>query len=93
MVLHTKVKKTDIIVLDIPLLDTTKSKNLLGALIADMVLFFLSYAALQERDSKKRAQWEGIAIARRKGVHMGRARISYPEDWYKKRMAGEATAA
>lgn len=92
----TKIRKADIIVLDMPLLDTTKSKDLLGTLIADMVLSFLSYAAQQERDSKKRAQKEGIAIAKRKGVHMGRPRIGYPEDWevwYEKRMAGETTAA
>lgn len=91
----TKIKRVDIIVLDMPLLDTAKSKDLLGTLIADMVLSFLSYAAQQERDSKRRAQKEGIAIARRKGVHMGRPRIGYPqnwEDWYEKRMAGKATA-
>lgn len=76
----TKIKRVDIIVLDMPLLDTAKSKDLLGTLIADMVLSFLSYAAQQERDSKRRAQKEGIAIARRKGVHMGRPRIGYPQN-------------
>lgn len=91
----TKVKKADIIVLDMPLLDTTYSKDLLGTLIADMVLSLLSYAAQQERDSKKQAQKEGIAIAKNKGIHMGRPRIDYPKDWevwYKKRMVGEVTA-
>lgn len=91
-----KEKRADIIVLDMPLLDTTQSKDLLGTLIADMVLALLSYAAQQELDSKKNAQREGIAIAKKKGIHMGRPRMDYPDDWeewYQKVYSKEVTAA
>ena len=59
----TKKKGADIIVLDMPLLDTTKAKNLLGTLIADLVLQLLSFVAENERTNIRQRQAEGIAAA------------------------------
>ncbi|MGL5358098.1 MAG: recombinase family protein [Clostridium sp.] len=72
-----KVKKVDIIVLDMPLLDTTKYKNMNGLenLISDIVLQLLSYMAEDERTRIKERQREGIKIALNKGVKFGRKKI------------------
>lgn len=68
----TKTKKADIIVLDMPLLDTTKAKDLLGTLIADLVLQLLSFVAENERINILQRQAEGIAAAKKRGVKFGR---------------------
>lgn len=85
----------DIIVLDMPLLDTTKYKDLLGTFIADLVLQVLSYVAEQERINIKQRQAEGIKIAKEKGTKFGRPEIKKPENFdeeYKKWKNGEQTA-
>ena len=68
----TKTVKTDIIVLDMPLLDTTQYKYLVGTLISDIILQILSYVAENERALIHQRQLEGIAIAKTKGVKFGR---------------------
>lgn len=69
----TKDKKVDIVVLDMPLLDTrVKEKGLTGVFISDLVLQILSYVAETERVNIKKRQAEGIAAARKKGIHLGR---------------------
>ena len=85
----------DIVVLDMPLLDTTKYKDLLGTFIADLVLQVLSYVAEQERINIKQRQSEGIKIAKEKGTKFGRPEIKRPENFdeeYKKWKNGEQTA-
>ena len=71
----TKIKNADIIVLDMPILDTTKNKDLLGTLISDLVLQLLSYIAENERVNIRQRQAEGIAAAKKNGVRFGRERI------------------
>lgn len=65
-------RKANIIVLDMPLLDTTAGKDLTGKFIADLVLQILSYVAESERQNIKKRQAEGIAIAKAKGIYKGR---------------------
>lgn len=73
--LITKSKKADIVVLDMPLLDTRNHKDLTGTLIADIVLQLLSYVAQKERENIKTRQAEGIAIAKAEGKYKGRKPI------------------
>lgn len=68
----TKEIGVDIVVLDMPLLDTRKNKDLLGTLISDLVLQLLSYVAESEREKIKTRQAEGIAIAKAEGKYKGR---------------------
>ena len=68
----TKEIGVDIVVLDMPLLDTRKNKDLLGTLISDLVLQLLSYVAETEREKIKTRQAEGIAIAKAEGKYKGR---------------------
>lgn len=70
--LITKDKKVDIVVLDMPLLDTRRDKDLMGTLISDIVLQLLSYVAQTERELIRQRQAEGIAAARQRGVKFGR---------------------
>jgi DNA invertase Pin-like site-specific DNA recombinase len=70
--LLTREKGVDIVVIDIPLLDTRINKDLIGTLIADLVLQILSYVAHSERDIIRQRQAEGIRAARARGVHLGR---------------------
>ena len=74
----TKVKKAAIVVLDMPLLDTRKSRDLMGTLIADIVLQLLSYVAQTEREFIHQRQAEGIAAAKARGVRFGRAPMDRP---------------
>lgn len=67
----TKEKKADIVVIDMPLLDTRREKGLLGTFIADLVLQILSYVSETERVTIKQRQREGIEAARLKGVQLG----------------------
>ncbi len=79
----TQKKKADIVVLDMPLLDTRKSKDLLGTLISDLVLSLLSYVAETERNFIKTRQAEGIEAAKKRGVKFGRPRKNLPENFRK----------
>jgi len=76
-----KEKKVDIKVLDMPLLDTTVSKDLLGTFISDLVLQLLSFVAQNERENNKIRQREGIIEAKKKGVTFGRPKKDLPEDF------------
>jgi DNA invertase Pin-like site-specific DNA recombinase len=67
----TREKKVDILVLDMPLLDTRRDKDLLGTFIADLVLQVLSFVAQNERENIRKRQAEGIAAAKRNGVRFG----------------------
>ena len=77
----TKTKKADIIVLDMPLLDTTNAKDLLGTLIADLVLQLLSFVAENERVNILQRQAEGIAAAKKRGVRFGRPKKIFTEEY------------
>ena len=77
----TKDKKADIRVLDMPLLDTTLSKDILGTFIADLVLQVLSFCAHEERTNIKQRQREGIEAAKKRGVIFGRRPLSLPDDF------------
>lgn len=68
----TKEQKADIVVLDMPLLDTRKGKDLLGTFLSDVVLQVLSFVAENERRNIKQRQAEGIAAAKARGVKFGR---------------------
>ncbi|MCH4187677.1 MAG: recombinase family protein [Megasphaera sp.] len=75
----TKFQQVDIVVLDMPLLDTRKSReNLMGIFLADIVLQILSYVAETERNSIRQRQSEGIAAAKSRGVHFGRVHKPLP---------------
>lgn len=79
----TKEKKADIVVIDMPLLDTRREKNLLGTFISDVVLALLSYVAENERTNIKQRQAEGIAAAKaRGGVKFGRPPLPIPQNFY-----------
>ena len=78
----TKEKKADIVVLDMPLLDTRRDKNLLGTFISDVVLQLLSFVAENERVNIRKRQKEGIAAAKMRGVCFGRPRKNVPSDFY-----------
>ncbi len=67
----TREKKASIVVLDMPLLDTSADRDLMGTLIADIVLQLLSYVAQTEREFIRQRQAEGIAAARQRGVRFG----------------------
>lgn len=92
----TKTLKADIRVLDMPLLDTSKSNGDLDTrFIADLVLQILSYTAEKERINIKARQRQGIDVALSKGVKFGRPAIEYPENWeqvYTSWKKGEITA-
>lgn len=78
----TKKIQADIMVLDMPLLDTrTQSRDLTGTFIADLVLQILSYVAQTERDFIKQRQAEGIAAAKANGVKFGRASHKLPDNF------------
>ena len=92
-----KVKKTNIVILDMPLLDTTKYKNMNGieSLISSIILELLSYMAEDERIRIRERQKEGIKIALGNGVKFGRKKINAGEnfeDIYKEWKDGKITA-
>ena len=78
----TKEKKADIVVIDMPLLDTRREKNLLGTFISDVVLALLSYVAENERTNIKQRQSEGIAASKARCVKFGRPPLPIPENFY-----------
>ena len=78
----TNIIGADILVLDMPLLDTrTKADTLVGKFISDIVLQVLSFVAENERESIKARQAEGIKIAHQKGVRFGRPSFVYSEEF------------
>lgn len=77
----TKDKKSDIVVLDMPLLDTRWEKNLLGTFLADIVLQILSFVAENERTNIRQRQAEGIAAAKARGVKFGRPQKILPDNF------------
>ena len=78
----TKEKRIDIVVLDMPLLDTRRGKDLMGTFLSDIVLQVLSFVAENERLNIRQRQAEGIAAAKARGVKFGRPPISLPENFY-----------
>jgi len=79
----TKIIEADILVVDMPLLDTRNdAKNLVGKFISDIVLQILSFVAQTERENIKQRQAEGIKLAKRRGVHMGRPKIELPSSFH-----------
>lgn len=78
----TRVKEIDIVVLDMPLLDTRMGKDLTGTLISDLVLQILSYVAENEYRNIKQRQMEGIKAAKANGVKFGRPKIEVTEAFY-----------
>lgn len=78
----TKEKGADIVVIDMPLLDTRREKNLLGTFISDIVLALLSYVAENERLNIRQRQAEGIAAAKARGVKFGRPPKPLPDNFY-----------
>ena len=97
--LITKEIHADIVVLDMPLLDTRKGRDLIGTLISDIVLQLLSYVAQTERELIWQRQAEGIAAAKAKGVHLGRLPKKKPEtfpevvsEWKKREITARKAA-
>lgn len=96
----TKEKQADIVVLDMPLLDTRQTgRDLMGTFVADLVLQILSYVAQTERENIRQRQKEGIAAARLRGVKFGRPRKPVPEfffqlkeQWEKKEITSRQAA-
>ena len=74
----TREKEVDISVIDMPLLDTRRGKDLMGTFLADIVLQVLSFVAQNERENIRKRQAEGIAAARARGVRFGRPRKPCP---------------
>ncbi len=81
----TKEKKADIVVIDMPILDTRREKSLIGTFISDVVLALLSYVAENERLNIRQRQAEGIAAAKARGVKFGRPVVQVPENFYEVR--------
>ncbi len=77
----TKEIGIDIVVIDMPLLDTRQGKDLMGTFIADLVLQILSFVAQSERESIRRRQAEGIAAAKARGVRFGRPASPVPKNF------------
>lgn len=74
--------KAHIKVIDMPVLDTTRTDGLIGQVISDIVLQLLGFVAEQERAFNKQRQAEGIKLAKEKGVKIGKPPIQYPENWH-----------
>ncbi len=95
----TKEKGVDIVVLDMPLLDTRRGKDLIGQLISDIILQLLSYVAQTEREFIRQRQEEGIAAAKARGVRFGRKANPVPvnfndvmERWDRREISGTKAA-
>ena len=97
--LLTKERGADIVVLDMPLLDTRRGKDLMGTFLSDVVLQVLSFVAENERVNIRQRQAEGIAAAKARGVRFGRPPRPLPENfpgayrrWKAKKITGVAAA-
>ena len=87
-------RQTDIVVMDMPLLDTRKGKDLMGTFLPDIVLQVLSFVAENERGNIRQRQAEGIAAAKARGVKFGRPPEPLPgnfSDVYQRWIAGKLT--
>ena len=96
----TKEKEVDICVIDMPLLDTRRGKDLIGTFLSDIVLQVLSFVAENERQNIRQRQAEGIAAAKAKGVKFGRPQSPLPEhfeevflQWKNGEISGKKAAA
>ncbi len=78
----TKERGVDIVVLDMPLLDTRRGKDLIGTFLSDIVLQVLSFVAENERTTIRQRQAEGIAAAKARGIKFGRPPFPLPENFY-----------
>lgn len=78
----TKEKGADIVVIDMPLLDTRRGKDLMGTFLSDIVLQVLSFVAENERANIRQRQAEGIAAAKAKGVRFGRVPKPLPSNFH-----------
>ena len=78
----TKQKGIDIVVIDMPLLDTRRGKDLMGTFLSDIVLQILSFVSENERSNIKQRQAEGIAAAKAKGIRFGRPPKPIPDNFY-----------
>ncbi|WP_419573451.1 recombinase family protein [Phascolarctobacterium succinatutens] len=78
----TKEKGVDIVVLDMPLLDTRRGKDLMGTFLSNIVLQVLSFVAENERTNIKQRQAEGIAAAKAQGIKFGRPPLPLPDNFY-----------
>ena len=78
----TQDKKADIVVIDMPLLDTRREKDLIGTLIGDIVLQILSFVAENERRNIRERQAAGIAAAKLRGVKFGRPKKEFSEEFF-----------
>lgn len=90
----TKEKGIDIVVLDMPLLDTRRGKDLMGTFLSDIVLQVLSFVADNERTNIRQRQAEGIAAAKAKGIRFGRPPQPLPTNFqsvFQKWKQGEIT--
>ena len=76
----TRVKRVDIVVIEMPLLDTRRGKDLMGTFLSDVVLQVLSFVAENERESIRNRQKEGIEAAKARGVRFGRPAIPLPDN-------------
>lgn len=77
----TKERGVDIVVLEMPLLDTRRGKDLMGTFLSDIVLQVLSFVAENERSNIKQRQAEGIAAAKARGIQFGRPKIEMPDNF------------
>lgn len=77
----TKEKGVDIVVLDMPLLDTRRGKDLMGTFLSDIVLQVLSFVAENERKNIRQRQAEGISAAKARGVQFGRPKVKVPDNF------------
>ena len=82
----TKEKRVDIVVLDMPLLDTRRGKDLMGTFLSDIVLQVLSFVAENERTNIRQRQAEGIAAAKARGVRFGRPPRPVPDNFHQVQM-------
>ena len=78
----TKEKGADIVVMDMPLLDTRRGKDLMEPFLSDIVLQVLSFVAENERKNIRQRQAEGIAAAKARGVKFGRPALPLPDNFY-----------
>ena len=78
----TRFREADIVVLDMPMLDTRRGKDLLGTFLSDIVLQVLSFVAENERVNIRQRQAEGIAAAKARGIHLGRPPEPLPENFH-----------
>lgn len=91
----TKVIKANIKVTSMPILNTDQSQELIGQVISDVVLALFAYIADEDWTERHELQRQGIEVAKSSGVHLGRPRIEFPEDWpdcYTRWKAGEMTS-